>query len=165
MVTRINVNIVSFRAIEESDEQFLRDVYFSTRLDEVSAFGWDPAQQTAFLDMQFSVRRQAYGIQYPEAEYKIVLVDGVQAGSMIVDRAGDSIGLTDIAILPEFRGKGIATHLIEQLQAEATASSRPLVLTVDKANVAARQLYEKLNFVVKAEGQLADVMEWRAGSS
>ena len=165
IVTRNSMSEIVVRAADEGDEQFLRHVYFSTRLPEVVAFGWDDTQICAFLEMQFRVREQSYKIQYPSAEYFIVDVGGSNAGSLIVDRSGANIGLTDIAILPEYRGTGIATHLIELLQAEATASSRPLVLTVDNGNVAARRLYEKLNFVVTAEGQFANEMEWRAESS
>ncbi|MBK8304813.1 MAG: GNAT family N-acetyltransferase [Pyrinomonadaceae bacterium] len=152
------------RQAAPADEKFLRDVYFSSRLDEVSAFGWNPAQQAAFLDMQFRVRQQAYKIQYPNADYSIIVFGGNDAGSLIVDRSDNGICLTDVAVLPEFRGKGIATYLIGQLQSEAAAKSKLLVLQVDKTNVAARRLYEKLNFVVSAEGQHADEMEWKAGT-
>lgn len=152
------------RQAAAADEKFLREVYFSTRVDEVSAFGWDPAQQAAFLDMQFRVRQQAYKIQYPDADYSIIVFGGNDAGSLIVDRSDNSICLTDVAVLPQFRGNGIATYLIGQLQSEAAASSRSLLLQVDKTNVAARRLYEKLNFVVCVEGQLDDEMEWRAGT-
>ena len=163
--TRNSMSEIVVRAADEGDEQFLRHVYFSTRLPEVAAFGWDDTQICAFLDMQFRVRQQSYKIQYPAAEYFIVEISGSNAGSLIVDRSGANIGLTDIAILPEYRGGGIATHLIELLQAEAASSSRPLVLSVDNGNVAARRLYEKLNFVVTTKGQFADEMEWRAESS
>lgn len=152
------------RQAAAADEKFLREVYFSTRVDEVSAFGWDSGQQTAFLDMQFRVRQQAYKIQYPDADYSVIVFRGNDAGSLIVDRSDNRICLTDVAVLPQFRGNGIATYLIGQLQSEAAASSRSLLLQVDKTNVAARRLYEKLNFVVSVEGQLDDEMEWRAGT-
>ncbi len=44
----------------EDDENFLREVYFSTRVDEFSALGWNAEQLGQFLAMQYDFQKQSY---------------------------------------------------------------------------------------------------------
>lgn len=154
--------VITLRPATDADEAFLLGVYASTRAGEVAAFGWGEAEQRAFLEMQFSVRQRAYAMQFPDAKCSIVLCDGEPAGEIIVDRSNARIELTDIAVLPEFRGRGIATHLIRELQNGAAEAGFPLTLTVDRANANAFNLYSKLGFTVTAETELNFSMEWGA---
>lgn len=155
-------SLITLRPANDGDEAFLLAVYASTRSGEVAAFGWDAAQQRAFLEMQFSVRQRAYAMQYPDAKCSVVLCDGEPAGEIMVDRSKTRIELTDIAVLPEFRGRGIATRLIRDLQNEAAKAGLPLTLSVDRANVNAFNLYSKLGFTVTGETEFNLVMEWAA---
>lgn len=157
---RNSMSEIVVRQASDEDEQFLREVYFSTRADEVSAFGWDTEQQSMFLDMQFRVRRQSYKIQCPAAEYFVVEVSGRDAGSLIVDRSTKNIRLVDIAIKPEYRGHGVATYLIKMLQTEAVALAGAVLLQVDIANSRAKCLYEKNGFAVTAATQIYFEMAW-----
>ena len=111
--------------------------------------------------MQFTSRASAYKMQFPMAEYSIVVFNEAQAGSRIVCRTDQHISLTDIAVLPEFQKNGIGTYVVEQLKGEAARSNRPLVLRVDKANIAAKKFYEGLGLVVTGETQILYEMEWR----
>ncbi len=115
--------------------------------------------------MQFSIRARAYAMQFPAADNYVILLGGEPAGQMIVDRSGSGILLVDIAVLPEFRGRGIATHLIGELQAEARSFGRGVTLQVDRGNTPARSLYERLGFtVVDDDDEIDLVMEWRAAT-
>jgi ribosomal protein S18 acetylase RimI-like enzyme len=145
---------------EAADDEFLYSVYASTRSAEVALFGWDAAQIETFLRMQFSMRSRSYAMQFPTADTYVVLLNGTPVGSMIVERTDDGISLTDIAILPEYRGNGIATHLISTLQDEASGSAWPVNLTVDKGNVTAFRLYTALGFIVTSETDLQYSMQW-----
>src|SRR5688500_18354028 len=110
--------------------------------------------------MQFAMRVRSYAMQFPAAVTYIVLFGGMRAGSMIVDRADRYILLTDIAVLPAFRDKGIASHLIGELKREAAASGKPLTLNVDKSNANAFRLYVSLGFVITDESDLGFSMQW-----
>lgn len=151
---------IQIRDAVDGDEAFLREVYFSTRAAEVAIFGWDDVQTRAFLEMQFELRERAYAMQFPGAVSSIILVAGEPAGRMIVERRDAEISLTDIAVLPQFQGRGIASQLIGRLQAEASAAGVPLVLSVDRTNDHASKLYEKLGFVVTGETQMNFSMQW-----
>jgi len=148
--------VIEKRDATPNDEEFLRKLYHSTRSDEVKAFGWDEAQQESFLDMQFRMQQNAYRMQYPNAEHSVIVCDRNAVGRLIVDRSGSETSLTDIAILPEFRGRGIASNLIKELQDEA----KSIILSVDKQNQVARHVYEKHGFVITGETEFMYGMRW-----
>ena len=153
-----NINI-SLRPTQH-DEEFLCEVYCSQRRAEVAAFGWETAQQDAFLRMQFNVRQQSYKMQFPTAEHSIILIDETPAGSIIVDRSPDHISLTDIAVLPQYQRRGIATQLLRRLQDEAAHAKKPLVLSVEKSNDRAFKLYKACDFEITGESTFSYSMQW-----
>ena len=150
---------IALRPATDDDQEFLYTVYSRTRLDEVAQFGWDEAQEQAFLRMQFTARGHAYKMQFPAADHSIILFGETPVGRLIVNRTDEYLSLTDIAILPQYQKKGIATKLIKQLQVEA-GIDRPLVLRVDKTNIAAKALYDKLEFKVIGETEILYSMKW-----
>ncbi|CAN5588206.1 hypothetical protein BH10ACI3_BH10ACI3_21130 [soil metagenome] len=151
---------IILRAVTDDDEAFLAEVYYSSRRDEVSAFGWDEAQQDSFLAMQFSIRQLSYAMQYPDGEDSVILYENEPAGRIIIGRSGAEISLIDIAVLPQFQGNGIGSEIISRLKQEAANAAIPVVLTVDLANPKAFALYQKLGFAVSGETQLNYSMQW-----
>jgi ribosomal protein S18 acetylase RimI-like enzyme/SAM-dependent methyltransferase len=149
-------SVIELRDVTSDDEKFLCELYHTTRRDEVAAFGWSEAEQHSFLTMQFTMQQQAYKMQYPDAKHSVILFDGEPAGRVIVDRSDDAISLTDIAVLPEFRGRGIASRMISRLQDEVDA----IALSVDKINPTARRLYEKHGFTITGETEFNFEMQW-----
>jgi ribosomal protein S18 acetylase RimI-like enzyme len=136
-------NLVSTRVATIDDDAFLFALYASTREAELIAVGWDLQQRNAFLRVQFETQRRCY----PRADDQIVLVNGKQAGRLMLLRAEKEILLVDIAILPEFRGLGIATKLLRDCCNEAAAAAKSVRLHVLSTN-SARLLYERLGFVI-----------------
>ena len=55
--------------------------------------------------------------------------------------------LDTLAVLPEYRGHGIASSLIRATVGRAAQSGKPAGLLVDKDNPRARRLYERMGFV------------------
>lgn len=153
-------SVIDLREARPDDAEFLRKLYHSTRKDEVASFGWPAPQQESFLTMQFTAQQASYKMQYPNAEHSIILCDSTPAGRIMIDRSGDDVMLTDIAILPDFRNRGIASTLIDRLKAE----SRGIVLSVDKQNGVAYRLYQKHGFVVTGENEFMFTMRREAGS-
>ena len=84
-----------------------------------------------------------------------------RAGSMITEITDKKIVLIDIAVLPQYKRNGIATNLIKQLQNEAGALDKPVMLHVDKLNPIAFRLYETLGFLIITENELMYEMEWQ----
>jgi ribosomal protein S18 acetylase RimI-like enzyme len=155
---------VGTRPVTPVDEPFLYEVYKGTRTEEVTAWGWPPAQLEAFLRMQSQAQGSAYEWQFPAAQHRIILQDLRPIGRILVDRREQEIRLVDIALLPAWRGNGIGTSLIRQLQAEAAVSGKPLRLSVHSDNHSARRLYERLGFVATEENPVSVAMEWSPGA-
>ncbi|TCP52630.1 acetyltransferase (GNAT) family protein [Tumebacillus sp. BK434] len=146
-----------------SDETFLYQLYASTRMTELQAWGWDPMMQEQFLQMQWNAQRQSYAVQYPDAEHSILTFQNFHAGRVLVSRTTEAIVLVDISLLPAFHNRGIGTWLIQELQAEAQALKLTLRLSVLPQNPALR-LYERLGFRTTDQTGHHVLMEWRAVS-
>ena len=153
-------SVITVRPEAAQDESFLFELYASTRQEELAAWGWTPEMRSAFLSRQFKAS-QAQRQAYPDAEFQIVLLDGANAGRMIIHRTRGALQLVDIALLPQHRNAGIGQALMQRLFDEAAATKIPLRLSVLKGNRATR-FYERLGFARTGETELHAEMEWRA---
>jgi ribosomal protein S18 acetylase RimI-like enzyme len=153
--------LLSLRPATPHDEEFLCELYSSSRRDELDAWGWDAAQRDAFLTLQFNAQQAHFRSQFPGADHSIVLVDGKAMGRMVVVRMETEIRLADIALLPECRGAGIGTSLIRNLHLEGRSEGKPLRLHVSKTN-RAQELYSRLGFEKIGDTGTHFLMEWAA---
>jgi ribosomal protein S18 acetylase RimI-like enzyme len=151
---------VTLRPAGPDDESFLYELYCSTRVEEMAAWGLDQAQQKTFLELQFTARQRHYEIAFEGADHKIILCDDRPIGRMLVYRSEREIRLVDIALLPETRNGGIGASLIQALLEEARSTGKSVTLHVDKLNRAAR-LYERLGFSVTGDTGGSYKMEWQ----
>ena len=142
---------VRLRPAADADLEFLRSVYASTREAELDLTGWSPEQRAVFVTMQFDAQRAEYRRAHPDARLDVVVVDGSDAGRLWVDRTPDAILVMDIAILPGWQGRGVATRLLSDLIEEACRGSQVVALHVERFN-RARSLYGRLGFEVVEEG-------------
>jgi ribosomal protein S18 acetylase RimI-like enzyme len=120
-------------------------VYLSTRQEELAVTGWPQEQIDAFLGMQFEAQHRYWHDNYTDTDWDVILVDSEPAGRLYVARWKDQIRVVDIALLPEYRGLGIATGLIRDLFEEADATLRPVRIHVEMNNPA-MTLYRRLGF-------------------
>jgi ribosomal protein S18 acetylase RimI-like enzyme len=147
------------RPATEADRPFLVDLYASTRADELALVDWDDDTKRAFVEHQFSAQDAHYREHYDGATFDVVEADGRPAGRLYVHRGQEDIRIMDIAVTPEFRGRGIGTALLEQLMAEAESSGRSLSIHVEMDNPA-RVLYERLGFVPEGTHGVYVLMRW-----
>ncbi len=155
------MNTISVRDEQPEDEAFLFELYASTRQEELDAAGFPPEMRSAFLAMQFRARQQGYHTAFAGAEFQIILVNGVNAGQIIIHRTGEELRVVDIALLPPFRNAGVGTSLLRKLFGEAAATKKPVRLKVDRGSRAER-LYERLGFQKIGETDLYFELEWRS---
>src|SRR5438105_6455914 len=139
------VMTISLRPFRPGDQEFLFQLYASTRLHEIAGFGWPAAQQEMFLRMQFNAQYHSYEAAYGQAEHQIVEQDGKPVGRIMVLWEKDFALLVDIALFAEHRGLGIGGELLRELIRECSRDRVPLRLQVLKTNPALR-LYERLGF-------------------
>jgi ribosomal protein S18 acetylase RimI-like enzyme len=136
---------VRLRPVTLEDETFLRELFATTRADELALMGWDEQQKELFIAMQFNAQSQQYAMSYPQANHSVILLDEVSIGRQIINRGPSEFTLVDIALLPTYRGAGIGTQLIENLLREAASARKSVTLNVWHSNPA-RNLYERMGF-------------------
>lgn len=141
---------VELRPATDADRPFLAAVYASTREQELAAVPFTPEQRQAFLDHQFAAQSHHYAEHYRDASYDVIEVDGMPAGRLIVGRWPRELRIVDVALLPDFRGRGVGTRLLTPLLAEADARDVPTTIHVEQQNPAQR-LYRRLGFLPMEE--------------
>jgi ribosomal protein S18 acetylase RimI-like enzyme len=156
------VMTISLRPFRPDDQEFLYQLYASTRLHEIAGFGWPAAQQEMFLRMQFNAQYRSYEAAYGQAEHQIVEQDSKPVGRIMVLWEKDFALLVDIALLTEHRGRAIGGDLLRDLIQKCTSAGVPLRLQVLKTNPALR-LYERMGFTRIGEDQMYIQMDRRPG--
>jgi ribosomal protein S18 acetylase RimI-like enzyme len=138
------------RPVGEGDAEVLYQIYASTRADELAPVPWSEAQKSSFLREQFRLQCLDWGRTYPQADRRLILMDGQAVGRLYVDRGSSEVRVIDVALLPAFRGRGVGTRLLRQVLDEAHTSDRPVSIHVERANPALR-LYQRLGFRLRED--------------
>jgi len=141
---------LTLRPIQPEDDPFLREVYASTRAEELTLVNWSATEREAFLRMQFDAQHRHYQTQFPAAEFNVILQDGQPVGRIYLLRSNEEFRVIDVALLPEHRHHGIGTALLRNFLAEAEAAGKPARLRVERFNPA-RRLYERMGFSLQSE--------------
>lgn len=143
----------------DGDEPFLASVYASTREEELAPVPWTDDQKASFCAMQFAAQSAHYAQHYDGMSADVIVVDGEDAGRLLVARWTREIRIVDIALLPAFRGRGSGSELLGELMDEATEMRKALSIHVERAN-RALGLYERLGFRAVGETGVHLLMEW-----
>jgi ribosomal protein S18 acetylase RimI-like enzyme len=100
-----------------------------------ATWGWDEAWQAEHFTQHWN----------PRAVH-VIQSDDRDVGFLRVTKEPDRIVLQAIELLPEFQGRGVGSHVVRDLQQQATTTGCTLVLQVLKVNTRAKVLYERLGF-------------------
>ena len=157
----IGVRAITIDPVLACDEPFLYRTFASTRAEEMALTGWNAEQQETFLRMQYEAQRRSYLMQLPEAKYWVIRCDGSAVGRLIINGTAGEIHVVDIALLPEFRKRGIGSTLMEAIIRDASQAGKTVRLHVERFNPALRW-YERLGFTVVNSGPIYLEMVWRA---
>lgn len=152
---------LALRPVKADDDAFLLSVYDSTRAEELAQAEWQPGQKEIFLKWQFDLQRSEYDARFPDAEYSVILIDGVSAGRLWIGSDAEQIRLLDIAILPAFQNRGAGTVLLRRLIDRAAQSGKALRHMVFTLNNDAHRFYERLGFTVIEDLGAYKHMEWK----
>jgi ribosomal protein S18 acetylase RimI-like enzyme len=152
-------NSGTLRPVTAEDTEFLYEVYASTRQEELAVTGWSDAQKEEFLRMQFTAQKKYYEANYPGAEFQIILLKDQPIGRLYVHRTPDEIRIMDIALLTEFRRKGIGSWLLKKILAEGAKTQTKVGIHVELFNPALH-LYEKLGFKKSADRGVYLYLVW-----
>jgi len=136
---------LALRPVVAEDTQLLYRIYASTREEELAQVEWGAGQKDAFLQMQFQAQQRHYQQHYAAAQFQVILLDGQPAGRLYLERGASEIRIVDIALLPEYRNRGVGSALLGKILAEGQRCGLPVAIHVECFNPALR-LYERLGF-------------------
>jgi ribosomal protein S18 acetylase RimI-like enzyme len=152
---------LALQPVTARDRPYLLRLYGESRAAELATTGWSEDQRRAFVELQFTAQDTHYRGRFPNASFDLVLLDGVPAGRLYVDRRPATIHVLDILVAAERRGTGIGTALLRALMDEAAAGGRAVSLYVEALNPA-RAWYERLGFLPDQRHEVHVLMTWSA---
>lgn len=150
---------VTLRRVGADDEPFLRALYASTREHELSIVPWSEEQKAAFLRMQFDAQDSFYRTHYPDAQCDIIEIERVPAGRLYVFAGAGELRVMDIALLPQYRNRGVGGSLLRTILRTAAEAGRVVTIHVEVDNPA-RHLYERLRFAPVEQRGTHLLMRW-----
>lgn len=160
---RVHVNVpqVRLRPSTVADEPLLFAIYAASRADEMALVSWTDEQQLAFITQQHQAQSSSYRARHPDGEFLVIeLMDGRGIGRLYRARiSDDEVRVLDIALLPEWCGRGVGTKLIRDVMVAAEQSGDMVSLHVEFWNQAVR-LYERLGFVEAGRNDVHIRMEY-----
>lgn len=147
------------RAPSAGDEEFLAQLYASTRADLLHLpIPADVAK--AIIGHQQQLQAAGYAKDFPDASYWVLEHSGERVGRLVLNVRPDEIRVVDLAIAPEARRRGHAREALRALQTRARQDGCSLALRVLHSNEAARALYESLGFTEVSADEMALQMRW-----
>ena len=141
------------RPIGAGDDRFLRVL-------EADRWGLDGDDPLA--DLQFRARQQGYRSDFPDGDDSLVLVDDAPAGRILVATRPDAHHVIDVALLGRYRGRGIGTALLLDVQRAAAAAGVPVELSVLAGDARLLGWYERLGFTPGVSGGVHLRLTWAA---
>ena len=80
-------------------------------------------------------------------------------GTLWIDEWKDQIRLVDIALMPEWRGRGLGETLVREVLDRGRAAGKPVTIHVEAYNPALR-MYERLGFERVDTNGVYFLMKW-----
>lgn len=142
----------AWRAATPEDESFLRALHTATQTD----FEGLP-ERDVLLDLQYRARADGYAARHPGACRLILLGDAGPVGMVMLAEEEDATLVVDLAVLPAWQGRGVASAALRTVQ--ATCGSGGVRLHV-RADSPARRLYRRLGFREVGSDALNVAMHW-----
>jgi GNAT superfamily N-acetyltransferase len=152
---------ITLRPVRPSDEELLRELYHSTREQELSQVPWTPEQKQAFVEMQWQAQKKHYAAEHPRAAHVVICLEGIPVGRLYLDRSGDEFHILDITLLPEHRNHGTGTYLLGQIMDEAREAGKPVTVFVETFNPSLR-FFQRLGFTAAEQNGFHFLMRWSA---
>ena len=127
-------------SIDGMTEHDLVEVCAIEEMSELSAWGWDAYynEMRSHLDTIMLVAR----LDSTGREYQL-------AGFIVARLIADELHVNNVAVRPEFRGRGLGSMLLQTtLQQGRLRNARMAQLEVRASNTAAQSLYQRCGFEV-----------------
>jgi GNAT superfamily N-acetyltransferase len=164
MTIKLTDKTLSLRPIQDEDLVVLSEIYGSTREEELKQVThWSDQEKQAFILQQFLAQHDYYQKNYIGAAFYLIFKNKTPIGRLYIHQnfQGNGIRIIDIAMLPNWRNKGIGSSILEDILTKATQLNKPVSIHVESFNPA-KHLYERLGFEKISETNgVYHLMEWK----
>lgn len=152
---------VVLRPERADDADFLFALFRSHALADLAAMPIDDAMKEALVRMQFASATATYRAAFEAARFDVIEQDGAAIGRLITDPGGVAACMVDYALIPERRGGGLGTAIIEAVLAQLAPQDRPMRVKVGVTNEASLRLCARLGFRRVDDEMPLLQLEWR----
>jgi ribosomal protein S18 acetylase RimI-like enzyme len=149
----------TLRPETDDDIPFLTRLYGTTREQELATVDWTREQKDAFVEHQFNAQRVHYRGQIAGCAFDVIEKQGTPIGRLYLQERESRLHIVDIALMPEWCGKGLGSIILKSLIEVAGAKGKGVGIFVEKYNPALR-LYRRLGFTEIQDTDIYFEMEW-----
>ena len=149
----------TLRPETDDDIPFLTLLYGTTRALELEQVDWPVEQKVAFVEQQFNAQRIHYRGKIAGCAFDVIEKDGVPIGRLYLQERENRLHIVDIALMPEWTGKGLGSIILQGLIETAGSKGKGVGIFVEKYNPALR-LYRRLGFTEIQDTDVYFEMEW-----
>jgi len=154
---------ISLRRVSVQDEPFLWALFGALRAD-LALLPLPAAQVELLMRQQYRFQQQGYANQFPLAESWVIEYQSIPVGKIMLDCTATGVHVIDIALVPECRSRGIGSGVLVAIRGYVGKRAGVLSLSVDRQNIAAKRLYDRLGFVVCQQTATHDGLQWVSSS-
>jgi ribosomal protein S18 acetylase RimI-like enzyme len=147
------------RAETAQDADFRFELFCRSR-PENEDFSFLPSDiRQTFLRQQFLAQDAGYRADLPDARFEIIECGGDPIGRIVTVRTPDALFILDVAILPDWQGRGIGAKMLREICEAARGAGVATRLDVFHSNGAALRLFQRLGFESVARSEVFMTME------
>ena len=144
-----------------ADEAFLFALHESVKGAEFALMPVAEPIRRQLLTMQLRAMTMSYRSHFPAGHFEIITLNETPIGRLITDSGPDRFHIVYVALMPEWRNRGIGGTLMTSVLEEPRNQRLPCEATVAIDNLASRRYWSRLGFTER-ERDLTDlIMERR----
>lgn len=148
MRKQILEEIISLQKVKLEESEFLLKIFKESHPELLYICGLGEEEKRGILLQQFTIETKQLMQIYPNAEFNIVMLNEEPIGKLYINYGKTVDRIIEIALLEEYRGRGIGKKLIEIVIKNAKKAGKKVKLQVAWFNQNAYGLYKKLGFQV-----------------
>ena len=144
-----------------ADTAFLALLHDSVKGADFALPAVDETMRRQLLDMQFRAMTLSYRAAVPAGVFQVVTLNETPIGRLITDSGPDRFHIVYIALLPEWRNRGLGTTLMTAVLDAPRRRGLVCEATVAVDNLASCRLWARLGFTERRRDLTDIVLEWR----
>jgi ribosomal protein S18 acetylase RimI-like enzyme len=157
--TKASIGRLRRRTESAQDAAFRFELFRQSRVGG-EYFSFLPSEMRQMvLRQQFLAQDAGYRGAFPDARFEIVEYDARPVGRIVTARVPEAIYILDMAMLPEWRSRGIGSAILQEIGDLARAAGIAMRFDVLLSNHAALRLFQRLGFKPVARSEVFMTME------